>query len=148
MSHPYVGRDLKISRGSPVVKGARVRVVDIAIEYEYLGRTPDEIASAHPHLKLKEIHDALSYYYENRREFDEKIKEDKQFIKGAFKETGRRIEISPTYQDLTRRFHGNRHDKVVSEGSSSDSKHDKKKAWPEGRYEVLASWSGGHDSAA
>ena len=53
---------------SPVVKGTRVRVVDIAIEYEYLDRTPDEIVSAHPHLQLKQVHDALSFYYENRRE--------------------------------------------------------------------------------
>jgi uncharacterized protein (DUF433 family) len=64
-----------------VVKGTRTRVVDIAIEYEYLNRTPDEIISAHPHLRLEQIHDALSYYYyEKRNELDEKIKKDKQFI--------------------------------------------------------------------
>ncbi len=75
MRHPYVARDQKISRGSPVIKGTRVRVVDIAVEYEYLDRTPDEIVSAHPHLRLKEVHDALSFYYENRRELDEKIRQ-------------------------------------------------------------------------
>jgi len=36
----------------------------------------DEIINAHPHLKLEQIHDALSYYYENRKELDEKIKRD------------------------------------------------------------------------
>ncbi len=60
--------------------GTRARIVDIAMEYEYLNRTPDEIISAHPHLKLEQIHDALSYYYENREAMDNKIKEDKQFI--------------------------------------------------------------------
>jgi len=39
-----------------------------------------KIISAHPHLKLEQVHDALSYYYENRKELDEKIKSDKQFI--------------------------------------------------------------------
>ena len=63
-----------------MVAGTRVRIVDIAIEYEYLNRTPDEIINAHPHLKLEQVHDALSYYYENRDEMDKKIKEDKQFI--------------------------------------------------------------------
>jgi uncharacterized protein (DUF433 family) len=42
---------------------------------------PDEIINAHPHLKLEQIHDALSYYYENRVELDQKIREDEQFIK-------------------------------------------------------------------
>ena len=78
--HPYVAVNRKICGGSPVVAGTRVRIVDIAIEYEYLSRTPDEIINAHPHLKLEQIHDALSYYYENRKEMDSKIKEDKEFI--------------------------------------------------------------------
>jgi len=70
----------KICNGSPVVAGTRIRIVDIAIEYEYLSRPPDEIITAHPHLKLEQVHDALSYYYEHRAEMDKKIKEDKQFI--------------------------------------------------------------------
>ena len=61
------------------MKGTRIRVVDIAIEYEYLNRTPDEILNAHPHLEPKQVHDALSYYYEKRRKLDAKIREDEQF---------------------------------------------------------------------
>jgi uncharacterized protein (DUF433 family) len=78
--HPYVEINLKICNGSPVIAGTRVRIVDVAIEYEYLGRSPDEIINAHPHLKLEQVHDALSYYYENRAAMDKKITEDKQFI--------------------------------------------------------------------
>jgi uncharacterized protein (DUF433 family) len=78
--HPYIEINPKICNGSPVIKGTRMRIVDIAIEYEYLNHTPDEIINAHPHLKLQQIHDALSYYYENRAELDKKIREDKQFI--------------------------------------------------------------------
>lgn len=88
MNHPYVVIDRKICGGSPVIKGTRTRVVDIAIEYEYLNRTPDDIISAHPHLKLEQVHDALSYYYENRNELDEKIKKDKQFIQELSKTLG------------------------------------------------------------
>ena len=79
--HPYVAINAKICGGSPVVTGTRVRIVDIAIKYEYLNRTPDEIINAHPHLKLEQVHDALSYYYENREATNNKIKEDKQFIR-------------------------------------------------------------------
>lgn len=78
--HPYVEINPKKCNGSPVITGTRTRIVDIAIEYEYLNHTPDDIINAHPHLKLEQIHDALSYYYENRAELDQKIKEDKQFI--------------------------------------------------------------------
>ena len=78
--HPYVEINPKICGGSPVITGTRVRIVDIAIEYEYLNRSPDEIINAHPHLKLEQVHDALPYYYENREAMDQKIREDKQFI--------------------------------------------------------------------
>lgn len=78
--HPYVSINPKVCNGSPVVIGTRIRIVDIVIEYEYLNHSPDEIISEHPHLKLEQIHDALSYYYENRAEIDKKIKADKQFI--------------------------------------------------------------------
>jgi len=88
LSHPYIGTDRRICGGSPVIKGTRVRVVDIAFEYEYLCRTPDEIVGAHPHLKLKQVHDALSYYYENRRELDEKIRKDRQFVEDLSKRLG------------------------------------------------------------
>ena len=78
--HPYVEINPKICNGSPVITGTRTRIADIAIEYEYLNHTPDEIINAYPHLKLEQIHDALSYYYENRNTIDKKIREDKQFI--------------------------------------------------------------------
>jgi hypothetical protein len=43
------------------------------LEYERLGWTPDQIIDAHPHLILAQVHDALSYYYENQAELDAEI---------------------------------------------------------------------------
>jgi len=88
VNHPYIEANEKICGGSPVIKGTRIRVVDIAVEYEYLNRAPFEIISTHPHLKLEQVHDALSYYYENRKELDDKIKSDKQFIQELSKTLG------------------------------------------------------------
>jgi len=79
--HPYISINPKISRGSPVISGTRVRVIDIAIEYDRLGLTPDQIIDAHPHLTLEAVHDALSYYYENQAIFDEEISQRKENIK-------------------------------------------------------------------
>jgi uncharacterized protein (DUF433 family) len=78
--HPHVEINPKISKGSPIVAGTRIRIVDIAVEYEYMSYTPDEIVNAHPHLKLEQVHDALSYYYEHRAYLDSKIKEDEKFV--------------------------------------------------------------------
>jgi len=79
--HPYIVIHTDVCGGSPIIEGTRTRVIDIAIEYEVLGRSPDEIIRSHPHVSLFQIHDALSYYYENREELDHKIKQDGEFVK-------------------------------------------------------------------
>jgi len=76
-----------VSKGSPVISGTRVRVIDIAIEYDRLGLSPDQIIDAHPHLTLEAVHDALSYYYENKTLIDEKIHEEKEFIRRVAQKT-------------------------------------------------------------
>lgn len=73
ITHPYIVKNPKICGGVPIIKGTRIRVIDIAIEYERLGMTPDEILEAHPHIQLKQVHDALSFYYENREAIDNEI---------------------------------------------------------------------------
>ena len=81
-SHPYIVINKDVCGGSTIIEGTRTRVIDIAIEYEVLGHSPDEIIRSHPQLSLYQIHDALSYYYENRNELDQKIKQDQEVIKG------------------------------------------------------------------
>jgi len=78
VKHPYITTNTEISKGSPIITGTRIRVMDIIIEYEYLGNSPDEIVNAHPHLGLSQVHDALSYYYEHREELDQEIMSRKE----------------------------------------------------------------------
>ena len=80
-NHPFVVLNKDVCNGSPIIEGTRTRVIDIAIEYEMLGQSPDDIISSHPYLNLSQIHDALSYYYENRSELDQKIQQDREFVK-------------------------------------------------------------------
>jgi uncharacterized protein (DUF433 family) len=79
-NHPFIAKNKDICGGSPLIEGTRTRVIDIAIEYEILGHSPDEIISSHPHLNLPQVHDALSFYYENRDELDQKAEQDQEFI--------------------------------------------------------------------
>jgi uncharacterized protein (DUF433 family) len=79
-NHPFVIKNKGICGGSPIIEGTRTRVIDIAVEYEILGHSPDEIIRSHPHLDLPQVHDALSFYYENRDELDQKAEQDQELI--------------------------------------------------------------------
>ena len=78
--HRYVTTDPAVCDGKPIIAGTRTRVVQIAVEYDRLGWTPDEIVEAHPHLTLAQVHDALSYYYEHRMTLDSDIAAGQEFI--------------------------------------------------------------------
>ena len=73
--HPYISVDRKIRGGEPVIAGTGIRVLDIAIRYEIMGMSPEDIIVALPHLNLSQIHDALSYYYEHKDEIDKRWKD-------------------------------------------------------------------------
>ena len=70
--HPYVTRVEMILGGEPIVKGTRTSVRAVA-EYWKFGDTPEEIARKLPHLQLKQIFDALSYYDDHREEIEHYI---------------------------------------------------------------------------
>ncbi len=78
--HPYISIDPKISGGAPVIIGTRIKVMDIAIRYELMGMSADKIIDEYPHLKLEQVHDALSYYYEHKDMLDKKYREDQSFL--------------------------------------------------------------------
>jgi len=73
--------DKKIRGGEPVVSGTGMRVMDITIRYEVMGMSPDEIIIAIPHLNFSQVHDALSYYYEHKKEIDNKWRDAKKVYK-------------------------------------------------------------------
>src|SRR5271169_5033440 len=73
-NHPFIAIDPKLSGGQPIVRGSRIKVMDIAIRYELIVISADKIVDEYPHLKLEQIHDALSYYYEHKKALDKKYK--------------------------------------------------------------------------
>ncbi|MFQ5865281.1 MAG: DUF433 domain-containing protein [bacterium] len=80
VKHPYIARKKGVCGGKPIINGTRIKVAQIAIEYEQMGWTPDEILHAHPHLTLPQVHDALSYYYENASEINTDIRAGEQLV--------------------------------------------------------------------
>ena len=73
--HPYITTDKKIRGGEPVISGTGIRVMDIAVRYEIMRMTPEEIVVSLPRLNLSQVHDALSYYYDHKNEVDKAWKE-------------------------------------------------------------------------
>lgn len=78
--HPFISIDPKVSGGQPVISGTRIKVMDIAVRYELMGMSADRIIDEYPHLKLEQVHDALSYYYEHKNVFDKKYREDQAVL--------------------------------------------------------------------
>ncbi len=93
--HPYISIDPKISGGQPVISGTRITVMDIAIRYELAGMSADEIINEYPHLKLEQVHDALSYYYEHKDMFDKKYREDQSFLIKLKKRYPSKLKVKP-----------------------------------------------------
>jgi len=91
-NHPFISIEGGVRGEHPVIAGTGIRVLDIVIEYEYKGYSVDQIVDYHPHLELKQIHDALSYYYENQKQFDEQIKNDRKRLEALKKKA---IQQSP-----------------------------------------------------
>jgi uncharacterized protein (DUF433 family) len=75
----YIVQDKGICGGQPRIAGTRIKVQYIALEYERLGWSADQICDAHPGLTLAQVHAAMSYYYDHREEIDESIRKDKEF---------------------------------------------------------------------
>lgn len=80
IKHPYITRKKGTCGGKPIIAGTRIKVSLIAVEYDRMGLTPDEIVEHHPHLTLPQIHDALSYYYENIEEINRELADERKFV--------------------------------------------------------------------
>ena len=77
----YVVSDEGICGGQPRIAGTRIKVQHIALEYERLGWSADQICDSHPGIKLAQIYAASSYYCEHRKKIDQDISEDMDMVK-------------------------------------------------------------------
>ena len=76
--------------GKPCIAGHRIRVQDIASDFEHVGLSPDEICDAHPGLTLGQVHAALAYYFDHRDEVLAEMEADRIFAE-SFKQQNPKI---------------------------------------------------------
>lgn len=74
--HPYIVRVPGIAGGEPIIKGTRVPVRAIVLNYK-ASETLDEILEAYPHLPPAGVFDAISYYLDHQEEIEAFIEENR-----------------------------------------------------------------------
>jgi uncharacterized protein (DUF433 family) len=85
-----------VAGGKPRIVGRRIKVQDIVVWHERMGKGVEEIAAEHD-LSLSDVHAALAYYFDHRAEIDQAIDESQ-----AFAEELRQRTPSKLWQKLSR----------------------------------------------
>ncbi|MEG3844480.1 DUF433 domain-containing protein [Microcoleus sp. herbarium14] len=73
--------------GKPRIAGHRIKVQDIAIWYEDMGLSPDEIVYHHPSITLADVYAALAYYHDCRQQIRQQIREDEALARSIQEQT-------------------------------------------------------------
>jgi uncharacterized protein (DUF433 family) len=77
LKHLYIEKKAGVCGGEPVSVGTRISV-SLIVEMERAGHTVDEMVAMYPHIKHAQVYDALSYYYDHKKEIDKTIDENKE----------------------------------------------------------------------
>ncbi len=57
----------------PSIAGTTMKVVELVVEQQAYGWSPEELHFQHPYLTLGQIHSALAYYWDHCKELDDDI---------------------------------------------------------------------------
>lgn len=68
-------RNPEVRGGRPCIVGTGLRVIDIVMAMQFGNRSPEQMAEDYQ-VSLAKVHAALAFYYENKDEIDEDIRED------------------------------------------------------------------------
>jgi uncharacterized protein (DUF433 family) len=61
--------------GRACIAGHRIRVSDIVVWHEQRGYSPDEVVDLFPGITLSDVYAALAYYFDNRQEIDDDLRQ-------------------------------------------------------------------------
>jgi uncharacterized protein (DUF433 family) len=66
----------------PIIADTMMKVVELVVEQQAYGWSPEELHFQHPYLTLGQIHSALAYYWDHRKELDEDIQRRLERVEG------------------------------------------------------------------
>ena len=67
---------------APEIAGTTIKVVELVVEQQAYGWSPEELYFQHPYLTLGQIHSALAYYWDHREELDRDIQRRLERVEG------------------------------------------------------------------
>jgi uncharacterized protein (DUF433 family) len=71
--YPHIATDPRLANGAPLIKGTRITVRTVAGYYQ-LGMSVDEILQSLPHLSQAQVHAALTFYFDHRKDVDRDLR--------------------------------------------------------------------------
>jgi uncharacterized protein (DUF433 family) len=74
--------------GTPLIESTTMKVVELALETNAYGWSPDELQFQHPYLTLGQIHSALAYYWDHKDELDRDIERRMERVEQIRREVG------------------------------------------------------------
>ncbi len=81
-----------LAGGEPHIRARRIKVRDIAIWHEQMGRSADEICAEYD-LHPAEVYAALAYYFDHREEIDHAISCHWAYVEGLRRQTPSVLEL-------------------------------------------------------
>jgi len=73
--HPYVTSKKGVCGGRSIVRGTRIPVWSL-IQWYKQGMSIEDVMREFPQLRPAQVHDAFSYYYDNRKEIEKDVNEN------------------------------------------------------------------------
>jgi uncharacterized protein (DUF433 family) len=73
--HSHIAINKSICGGTPIIKGTRVSVANIAGLF-LMGFGPEEIRRELPHLTLAQVYDAIAYFLDHRDDINRHLQRD------------------------------------------------------------------------
>jgi len=68
--------------GVPTIASTTMKVVELVVEQQAYGWSPEELHFQHPYLTLGQIHSALAYYWDHCDELDHDIRRRLERVDG------------------------------------------------------------------
>lgn len=75
-AHPHIEKRKSHRGGRAILRGTNFPVSSVVIYILKHGMLPEELVRTFSHLKLAQVYDALSYYYDHQQEIDAEIEKN------------------------------------------------------------------------
>lgn len=88
--------------GVPLIAGTTMKVIELVLNHQAYGWSPEELHFQHPYLSLGQIYSALAYYWDHRDELDRDIERRREFVEQLRRDTP----LSPLVERIRRERQG------------------------------------------